>query len=81
MVVMQLPTSAHSTHKLILQPTSCTHTCCDTYCRHKAWYPVAVLKDLDKQLPMHAQLLGMDLAIWWDSNTSQWRCAPPGHEG
>jgi hypothetical protein len=36
---------------------------------------VAILDDLDTRLPMHAQLLGLDLAIWWDTNTNQWRCA------
>lgn len=41
----------------------------------KSWYPVAILEDLDPALPMHTQLLGMDLAIWWDSNAKQWRCA------
>lgn len=42
---------------------------------YKPWYPVAILEDLDSRLPMHAQLLGMDLAIFWDSNANQWRCA------
>lgn len=41
----------------------------------KSWYPVAILEDLDPAVPMHTQLLGMDLAIWWDSNANQWRCA------
>jgi phenylpropionate dioxygenase-like ring-hydroxylating dioxygenase large terminal subunit len=41
----------------------------------KSWYPVAILEDLDLALPMHTQLLGMGLAIWWDSNAKQWRCA------
>jgi hypothetical protein len=52
-----------------------THAWCwSLSCRFKQWYPVAVLSDLDQRLPMHAQLLGMDLAIWWDSSSSQWRC-------
>lgn len=42
--------------------------------RFKQWYPVAIIDDLDPSLPMHAQLLGLDLAVWWDSNASQWRC-------
>jgi len=42
---------------------------------YKQWYPVAILEDLDSRLPMHTQLLGMDLAIFWDSNANQWRCA------
>lgn len=41
--------------------------------RFKQWYPIAVLEDLDPRLPMHAQLLGIDLAIWWDANASTWR--------
>jgi hypothetical protein len=41
----------------------------------KSWYPVAILEYLDPKLPMHTQLLSMDLAIWWDSNANQWRCA------
>jgi hypothetical protein len=50
--------------------------CCVCLCfRFKQWYPVAILDDLDTKLPMHAQLLGLDLAIWWDVNTNQWRCA------
>lgn len=39
----------------------------------KQWYPVAVLDDLDPRLPMPAKILGLDLAIWWDSNANQWR--------
>uniref|UniRef100_A0A383V820 Rieske domain-containing protein n=1 Tax=Tetradesmus obliquus TaxID=3088 RepID=A0A383V820_TETOB len=39
----------------------------------KAWYPVAVLEDLDPALPCQVRLLGMDLAVWWDRTAGQWR--------
>lgn len=42
--------------------------------RFKAWYPVAIEQDLDPSLPQHAKVLGLDLAIWWDSKASTWRC-------
>lgn len=35
------------------------------------WYPVAVVKDLDKDAPTAATILGRPLAIWWDR--SEWR--------
>lgn len=39
----------------------------------KAWYPLAVLTDLDPDVPSHAKLLGMNLAVWYDKKASKWR--------
>uniref|UniRef100_A0A7I4D6Q8 Rieske domain-containing protein n=1 Tax=Physcomitrium patens TaxID=3218 RepID=A0A7I4D6Q8_PHYPA len=37
------------------------------------WYPVAVERDLDKNSPHPATILGRPLAIWWDKSTSKWQ--------
>ncbi|MCT0213941.1 Rieske 2Fe-2S domain-containing protein [Synechococcus sp. CS-1324] len=40
---------------------------------HRAWYPVAYLKDLRPDRPTPFTLLGDDLVIWRDRQASQWR--------
>jgi pheophorbide a oxygenase len=40
---------------------------------YKAWYPVAILDDLDPAVPCQVRLLGMDIAVWWDRAAGQWR--------
>jgi phenylpropionate dioxygenase-like ring-hydroxylating dioxygenase large terminal subunit len=40
---------------------------------YKQWYPVAVLEDLDADLPCQVRLLDMDIAVWWDRAAGQWR--------
>ena len=40
---------------------------------HRAWYPVAYLKDLERSRPTAFTLLGNDLVIWWDAGGEQWR--------
>jgi phenylpropionate dioxygenase-like ring-hydroxylating dioxygenase large terminal subunit len=39
----------------------------------EAWYPVHYVNDLDKSQPTSFTLLGRDIVIWWDKNTSSWR--------
>lgn len=38
----------------------------------EAWYPVHYVQDLDKSKPTPFTLLGRDIVIWWDKNTSSW---------
>lgn len=38
-----------------------------------AWYPIAVTKDLDKDGPTAATIIGRPLAIWWDRSTNKWQ--------
>eukprot|EP00878_Enallax_costatus_P010284 GHUV01010734.1.p1 GENE.GHUV01010734.1~~GHUV01010734.1.p1 ORF type:complete len:207 (+),score=11.18 GHUV01010734.1:261-881(+) len=40
---------------------------------YKAWYPLAVLHNLDRDVPTHARVLGIDLAVWFDKHASKWR--------
>lgn len=37
------------------------------------WYPVGVLKHLDKRQPHPVTILGRDLVMWWDPNGGQWQ--------
>jgi phenylpropionate dioxygenase-like ring-hydroxylating dioxygenase large terminal subunit len=37
------------------------------------WYPVAYLQDLDPLRPTPFTLLGQDLVLWWEAESSQWR--------
>jgi len=37
------------------------------------WYPVAVIKDLDKNAPSPATIIGRPLAMWWDRSSSKWQ--------
>lgn len=37
------------------------------------WYPVGVLKHLDKRQPYPVTVLGRDLVMWWDGNSGQWQ--------
>ena len=37
------------------------------------WYPVAFLKDLDRQRPQAFTLLEQDLVLWWDGPGGAWR--------
>ncbi|QEY33406.1 cell death suppressor protein Lls1 [Synechococcus sp. RSCCF101] len=37
------------------------------------WYPVAYLRDLDPGQPTAFTLLGRDLVLWWDQQSSRWR--------
>ena len=37
------------------------------------WYPVAFLKDLDRQRPQAFTLLDQDLVLWWDGPGGAWR--------
>ena len=37
------------------------------------WYPVAYLDDLDRRRPTRFTLLGIDLVLWWEPTTAQWR--------
>ena len=39
---------------------------------YRAWYPVAVLEDLDADIPQPISLLGMNLVLWRDKN-HHWR--------
>jgi phenylpropionate dioxygenase-like ring-hydroxylating dioxygenase large terminal subunit len=39
----------------------------------EAWYPVHYVADLDQQRPTAFTLLGQDLVIWWEPQTSSWR--------
>jgi phenylpropionate dioxygenase-like ring-hydroxylating dioxygenase large terminal subunit len=39
----------------------------------EAWYPVHYLDDLDTKVPNAFTLLGQDLVIWWEPQTSTWR--------
>ncbi len=43
-----------------------------SWSRH--WYPVAYLKDLDREKPTAFTLLGEDLVLWWDRQENRW-CA------
>lgn len=36
------------------------------------WYPVSLLEDLDPRLPTPFQLLGRDLALWFDKANQEW---------
>lgn len=40
---------------------------------YKAWYPLAVLHNLDRDIPSHARVLGMELVVWFDKRASKWR--------
>jgi hypothetical protein len=42
------------------QPSSCRFEW------YKSWYPVAVLEDLDPDVPQPVSLLGMNLVVWRD---------------
>jgi phenylpropionate dioxygenase-like ring-hydroxylating dioxygenase large terminal subunit len=35
---------------------------------HHAWYPVAIVSQLDDKRPTATQLLGMDMVIWKDGS-------------
>jgi phenylpropionate dioxygenase-like ring-hydroxylating dioxygenase large terminal subunit len=37
------------------------------------WYPIAPIQDLDMRAPNHAQLLGMDLVVWFHSPSKTWQ--------
>ena len=37
------------------------------------WYPVAYLEDLDRRQPTPFTLLGIDLVLWWEQASQQWR--------
>ncbi|KAG6541614.1 hypothetical protein Mapa_017007 [Marchantia paleacea] len=37
------------------------------------WYPVAVVKHMDKKQPLAETILGRDLVIWWDRNANRWQ--------
>ena len=37
------------------------------------WYPVAYLQDLDPLRPTPFTMLGQDLVLWWEAESSQWR--------
>jgi phenylpropionate dioxygenase-like ring-hydroxylating dioxygenase large terminal subunit len=39
----------------------------------EAWYPVHYVADLDPQRPTAFTLLGQDLVIWWEPQTTAWR--------
>ena len=39
----------------------------------EVWYPVFLLKDLDKNRPNSFTLLEEDLVIWWDKTQQQWQ--------
>ncbi len=39
----------------------------------EAWYPVHYVADLDPLRPTAFTLLGQDLVIWWEPQTSSWR--------
>ncbi len=39
----------------------------------EAWYPVAYVKDLDRQQLTRFTLLEQDLVIWWDRGAHTWR--------
>ncbi|KAJ8622794.1 hypothetical protein MRB53_031323 [Persea americana] len=36
------------------------------------WYPVSLVEDLDPNIPTPSQLLGRDIVLWKDPNSSQW---------
>ncbi|KAG0614122.1 hypothetical protein M758_6G152500 [Ceratodon purpureus] len=38
-----------------------------------AWYPIAVINDLDKNGPTAATIIGRPLALWWDRSTDKWQ--------
>ena len=40
---------------------------------HQRWYPVAYLEDLDRRKPAPFTLLGIDLVLWWEPGSAQWR--------
>ncbi|KAL2620821.1 hypothetical protein R1flu_001026 [Riccia fluitans] len=37
------------------------------------WYPISVLKHMDKKQPYAETILGRDLAVWWDRNAGRWQ--------
>jgi phenylpropionate dioxygenase-like ring-hydroxylating dioxygenase large terminal subunit len=37
------------------------------------WYPVAYLDDLDRRRPTPFTLLEIDLVLWWEPGSAQWR--------
>ncbi|RVW48756.1 Protochlorophyllide-dependent translocon component 52, chloroplastic [Vitis vinifera] len=37
------------------------------------WYPVASVCDLDKRKPHAKRVMGLDVAVWWDRNESEWK--------
>jgi hypothetical protein len=37
------------------------------------WYPIAPIQDLDMLTPNHAQLLGIDLVVWFHSPSETWQ--------
>ena len=39
----------------------------------QAWYPVAYLRDLDRERPTAFTLLGEDLVLWFDRQSQRWR--------
>ncbi|CAM6098455.1 unnamed protein product [Calypogeia fissa] len=39
----------------------------------KQWYPVGVLKHMDKSQPHPVTVLGRDIVMWWDRNGAQWQ--------
>ena len=38
-----------------------------------AWFPVAFLRDLDRDRPTPFTLVGQDLVLWFDRHASAWR--------
>ncbi|XP_078169468.1 flavonoid 8-hydroxylase 2, chloroplastic-like [Carex rostrata] len=37
------------------------------------WYPLALLRDLDKRAPKGLMVLGLDVVIWWDRVEGAWK--------
>ncbi|RVX12811.1 Protochlorophyllide-dependent translocon component 52, chloroplastic [Vitis vinifera] len=37
------------------------------------WYPVASVCHLDKRKPHAKRVMGLDVAVWWDRNESEWK--------
>ncbi|KAL3681130.1 hypothetical protein R1sor_024086 [Riccia sorocarpa] len=37
------------------------------------WYPISVLKHMDKKQPYAETILGRDLVVWWDRNAGRWQ--------
>lgn len=64
-------TAEHSTQQAAPTTSSAAQPAAGPFNWSKAWYPVCVASQLDKDKPQAFMLLGQPLVIWWEATSNR----------
>ncbi|WOL19357.1 protochlorophyllide-dependent translocon component 52, chloroplastic [Canna indica] len=70
---LQCQFSASASAAVVTESEPAAHGDAEKFDWFAQWYPVALIRDLDKRRPHAKTIMGLDLVVWWDRAEGRWQ--------